>query len=84
MSARIEVRRIGPGNLDALKAMNRLFGEVFDDPNSYASAPPDDAYLERLAGQDQFIALAASVDGALAGCLAGYELVKFEQQRSEI
>ena len=77
------VRRLGPGDHEALQAMNLLFGEVFEDPDSYGSAPPGDAYLERLLRQEQFIALAAYVDGGLAGGLAGYELVKFEQERSE-
>lgn len=78
------MRRLRPDDLDALKAMNVLFGEVFDDPDNYAAAPPGDAYLERLARQEQFIALSASIDGEHAGGLAAYELVKFEQQRSEI
>lgn len=80
----IVVRRLGAGDLDALRAMNALFGEVFEDPQSYAAMRPDEAYLERLAQQEQFIALSASFDGELTGCLAAYELLKFEQQRSEI
>ena len=84
MSGAIAVRRLGAGDLVSLRAMNALFGEVFDDAHSYASAPPGGAYLERLARQDQFIALSASIDGQLAGCLAAYELVKFEQERSEL
>ena len=80
----IVVRRLGAGDLDALRAMNALFGEVFEDQQSYAATPPDDSYLERLARQEQFIALSALIDDELAGCLAAYEMVKFEQQRSEI
>ena len=84
MSHPIDVQRLRAADIEALREMNRLFGEVFEDPRSYASAPPTDAYLERLAGRDDFIALGAWIEGELAGCLAGYELVKFEQQRSEI
>ncbi len=83
MSEAITIRRPGAGDLDALKAMNALFAEVFEDPESYVPGPPD-SYLARLAGREQFIALTASIDGELAGCLVGYELMKLEQQRSEI
>ena len=77
------VRRLRASDVETLKAMNRLFAEAFDEPETYLPAPSD-AYLERLAARDEFIALAASVDGDLAGCLVAYELIKLEQQRSEI
>jgi aminoglycoside 3-N-acetyltransferase I len=38
----------------------------------------------RLFADDKFIALAAYVDGEMAGAIAAYELVKFEAERSEI
>ncbi len=42
--------------------MNRLFAEAFDEPETYLPGPPN-AYLERLAGRDEFIALAAWIEG---------------------
>lgn len=61
-----------------------LFGEVFDDRPAYCDRQPDDAYLRRLLGQPHFIALAAIENGQVTGGLAAYELMKFEQARSEI
>ena len=39
MSSAIKVQRMGLGDVAALRGMNKLFGEVFDDPGSYGSAP---------------------------------------------
>lgn len=66
-----------------LRAVNVLFAEVFEDPQSYASQPPDDVYLERLLSREQFVVLVAEAEDAVVGALAGYELEKFEQARSE-
>ncbi len=80
----VEIRRLGRGDLAALRQTNALFAEVFEDPDSYTARPPEDAYLQRLLDRDEFIAVAAWDGGAMIGALAAYELVKFEQQRSEI
>lgn len=80
----MEVRLLGAGDAVLMAAVNRLFGEVFEDPGSYASAPPDTLYLARLLRGDSFIALAALKDGQVIGGLAAYVLPKFEQARSEI
>lgn len=77
------VRRLGRDDAATLRAVNRLFAEVFEDPESYEAAPPDSAYLERLLGQQAFVALVAEVDGTVLGALVAYELEKFEQARSE-
>ena len=45
---------------------------------------PSAAYLERLLGSDYFIAIAALQNSELVGGIAAYELMKFEQERSEI
>ncbi len=79
-----EVRRLSADDIAAMREMNSLFGDVFEDPESYHSAPPGDAYLHSLLARDEFIALAAWCEGAMVGALAGYELIKFEQRRSEI
>ncbi|MDQ3144736.1 MAG: AAC(3)-I family aminoglycoside N-acetyltransferase [Pseudomonadota bacterium] len=80
----MEVTRLGAGDVDRFRQLNRLFSDVFEDPESYSAKPPNDAYTERLLRREEFIALSATVGGELAGCLAAYELVKYEQQRSEI
>jgi aminoglycoside 3-N-acetyltransferase I len=84
MSLAIEVRRLGAGDLAAMRALNGLFGAVFGEPETYGGAPPDDAWLGGLLAKDHVIALTAEVDGALAGGLVAYELDKFEQARREI
>jgi aminoglycoside 3-N-acetyltransferase I len=64
--------------------MLRMFGEAFEDSESYTSKPPTDGYLRRLLASGHFIAVVASKGEAVVGGLAAYELDKFEQERSEI
>lgn len=64
--------------------MNRLFGEVFDDRESYAANPPDDVYVQALLARPETILLLAEAAGEPVGALAAYVLPKFEQARSEI
>ena len=61
-----------------------MFGQAFNEPDTYAGARPSDGYLRRLLGGDAFIAVAALQGGDVVGGLAAYELRKFEQERSEI
>ncbi|MEI6641683.1 MAG: N-acetyltransferase [Novosphingobium sp.] len=79
----VSVRRLQTCDGSTLRAVNILFAQVFDDPESYASTPPDDAYLARLLARREFVALVADSGQGLAGALVGYELAKFEQARSE-
>jgi aminoglycoside 3-N-acetyltransferase I len=81
MSLRVE--RLGEGDLDGMKGVNRLFLEVFGD-EAYQGRGPGDAHLRRLLADDKFIALTAWADGEMVGALAAYELVKYEAERSEI
>jgi aminoglycoside 3-N-acetyltransferase I len=67
-----------------MRRLNALFAEVFADPESYAAAPPSDAYLEELLGKAHVIALAASANGQVVGGLVAYEMDKFEQARREV
>ena len=78
------VRRIGSGDIAGFRAMNALFGAVFDAPEQYATAPPDDAYVQAWLANPNNIALLAEADGVAVGALAGYVLPKFEQARSEL
>ncbi len=61
-----------------------MFGEAFDEVETYTGARPRRAYLERLLGSDCFIALVALEGSEVVGGLAAYEFHKFEQERSEI
>ena len=67
-----------------MHGMLSVFATAFDDPDSYDSNRPSDAYLARLLASTGFIALAATEGGAVVGGIAAYELLKFEQERSEI
>lgn len=79
----LAVKRLGSGQAVELEAANGLFNAVFGE-EGYQGDPPSRGYLGRLLEDPKFIALTASVDGRMVGALAGYELVKFEAERSEI
>ena len=70
--------------LDTLKQLLRVFGEAFDEIETYQDSIPSDEYLDSLLNSDNFIALVAAVDDKIVGGLAAYVLKKFEQERSEI
>ena len=77
------VRRLGSQDVVLMQAANRLFADVFGE-DGYHGPPAGPDHLEKLLADDKFIALAAYVDGEMAGAIAAYELVKFEAERSEI
>jgi len=78
-------KRLGQADLRLMRALLQLFGEVFDDPKSFQSAPPSDAYLLKLLGDETFFAVVALDDNRTPiGGLAAYELRKYEQERSEV
>ena len=64
--------------------MNRLFAHAFEDPESYAQAPPGDRWAGDWLANPNHIALIAEAGDAAVGALAAYVLPKFEQARSEI
>jgi aminoglycoside 3-N-acetyltransferase I len=78
------VRELTRDDIDLFRELLTVMGQAFGDLDTYTRAQPGTAYLRKLLGGDQFIALAALEDGALIGGLAAYELPKFEQARSEI
>ena len=67
-----------------MEGMLTTFGDAFEDPETYGGARPGAAYLRRLLGSDDFIALAAVKGSEVVGGLAAYVLRKFEQERSEV
>ncbi len=79
-----EIRALTQDDVARLQALNRLFGEAFEDPEHYLDRPPSEAYLQRLLGNPDFVALLAVDAGAVVGGLTAYELHKFEQGRSEL
>ncbi len=67
-----------------MRELLNVFGKAFEDPANYMSKQPSDSYLQRLLGRETFIAVVAEAAGKVVGGLAAYELIKFEQERSEI
>ena len=84
VSARFDIRQIGPEEVALMEALSSTFGEAFHEVATYTARRPDAGYLRRLLGSDGFIALAALKGDEVVGGLAAYELRKFEQPRSEI
>lgn len=84
MASDYKILRISRDDLAPMKALLELFGEVFDEKQTYVGNRPSDSYMRQLLGSDYFIALAALSDEEVVGGLAAYELRKFEQERSEI
>ena len=79
-----EVRLLAPDDVALMESLLTVFGEAFDEVETYCGARPSAAYLQRLLGSNYFLALAALKDGEVVGGIAAYELHKFEQERSEI
>lgn len=79
-----DIHRLSPHDSAMMIAMLDMFGEAFEDADTYGRARPGLTYLKRLLGGNQFIAVAALAEGVVVGGLAAYVLQKFEQERSEI
>ena len=79
-----EVRQLRPGDAELWEGWLTLFGEAFDEVDTFGRARPGAAYRDSLLGSDYFVALAAVKGDSVVGGLAAYELRKFEQERSEI
>jgi aminoglycoside 3-N-acetyltransferase I len=77
------VERLGQGDVAQMHRANQLFEEVFGD-EAYRGPGPGDRHLSGLLADKKFIALVAQLNGEMIGALAGYQLVKFEAERSEI
>lgn len=78
------LQQLAAGDLDLMRQLLDVFGEAFEDKETYTAAQPRDGYLDALLAGNTFIALAAMDGDAVVGGLAAYELKKFERERSEI
>ncbi|MFK7859713.1 MAG: AAC(3)-I family aminoglycoside N-acetyltransferase [Granulosicoccus sp.] len=78
------IKCIDSENVPLMEALLTVFGEAFDEVETYSGRRPDTKYLAQLLGSDHFVALAAISDDVVVGGLAAYILPKFEQQRSEM
>ena len=80
----VDVRLLTQNDIPLMASLLTMFGEAFDDVETYTSNRPSKDYFQRLLSSDTFIALAAVKRGEVVGGIAAYELIKFEQARSEI
>jgi len=84
METNMIIRRLGPADVAAMRALNGVYGAAFDDPVTYRIDQPDDAWLAHQLAKDDNLLLVAEIDGAIVGGLTAYELPKFESARGEI
>ncbi|WP_022729078.1 AAC(3)-I family aminoglycoside N-acetyltransferase [Fodinicurvata sediminis] len=78
------IRELSGEDTHLFRELLSMFGEVFEEVDTYSAAQPGEAYLCDLLKGEQLIALAAVQDDQVVGGLAAYELKKFERERSEI
>jgi aminoglycoside 3-N-acetyltransferase I len=79
-----DIRRLGPSDLSLVRQLNALFGDVFDDPDTYGAAPPEDGWLTGLLAKEHVVVLVALSGREVLGGLVAYELDKFEKARREL
>jgi aminoglycoside 3-N-acetyltransferase I len=78
------IERLTPDDVATFAELNTMFGEAFEDMDTYTAQRPDAGYLRTLLADDGVFALVAIEDDAVIGGLVAYTLRKFEQQRSEV
>lgn len=78
------ILEINESNLHLFDGMLDLFADAFEDEESYSRRRPSQAYLLKLLSSGQFIALVAVHNERVVGALTAYEIVKYEQERSEL
>ncbi|WP_104205266.1 AAC(3)-I family aminoglycoside N-acetyltransferase [Billgrantia saliphila] len=83
-AAEFEIKAVSSQDMALMNGLLSMLGEAFDEVDTYSRARPGRAYMQRLLDSDTFIALAALKGSEVVGGLAAYELIKFEQERSEI
>ena len=84
MPTSFSIKQLSAIDLELMDSTLSLFGDAFNEVETYTARRPGNAYLRKLLGSDYFIALVAIQDNQVVGALAAYELHKFEQERSEI
>lgn len=83
MNSSVSIRSLNAGEIAIFRELLAVFGDAFEDQETYSAKQPDDRYIEQLLSSEHFVALAAFDGAKVAGGLAGYILPKFEQARNE-
>jgi aminoglycoside 3-N-acetyltransferase I len=78
------VQHLGVADVALLKGLLVMFGDAFDEKETYTGAQPVDDYLRGLLRSEHFIGLTALRDGEIIGGIAAYVLNKSERERSEV
>ncbi len=78
------IQQLTRDNVDLMRALLHMFGEAFEDIETYSHCQPSSEYLRRLLSGETFVALVALKQEKVIGGLTAYELQKSEQERSEI
>jgi len=77
-------KHLKSSDLNTFKKLLKVFGEAFDEKETYQDKVPSDTYLKSFLDKEHVIALAALENDEVAGGLVAYVLEKFEQDRREI
>lgn len=76
--------RLTAAHVADLTRLLRVFGEAFDDVETYGAAVPTPVYLATFLERPQNIVLVAKSGDEVVGGLVAYVLEKFERERSEV
>lgn len=79
-----EIRRLHRDDIVAVRQLNALYSEAFDEPQNYSAKPPSDGWLTERLADPAMINLIARDGEIVVGGLTAYVLPKLEQARSEI
>ena len=77
-------KKLTSSDVDLLKQLLSVFGQAFNEPETYQSKVPSEKYLGALLAKEHFIVLVALDKDGVVGGLVAYVLDKFEQERREI
>lgn len=78
------VQRLSAGDVELSHGLLTMFGEAFEDLETYGAKRPSAAYLKELLSSPTLVALVALKGEQVVAGLVAYELRKLEQERSEI
>ncbi len=80
----ITIQHLCEKDVKLMRDLLKVFGDAFDEVDTYCKSQPKTDYLRKLLSKEHFIVLVALKHTEVVGGLAAYELEKFEQERSEI
>ena len=76
----VEIRRLGEADRDLARSLFAMMENVFGE----SAVPLSDSYVEALLVRESFWAIAATVDGEVAGGLTGHTLPLTSREESEL